>query len=192
MLFKEAYEAHECDLVERTLQPTDRVLEIGAGIGLVGLIATRVCGEGNVLSYEANPDLERVIKENYRLNGFRPNLTMRAVTSNGRDLPLFRNSNILSSSAFERSLTRDRIVVESHAINDLIRAHEPSVVVMDVEGSECELLLVADVSQVRAVIVEMHPHIAGKEKIEMLVRNIEAKGLGVTEVRHKTFLFTRC
>ena len=189
MLFKGTYEAHECDLVERVVRSGDRVLEIGAGIGLVSLVATRLCGEGHVFSYEANPDLEPVIRKNYRLNGWAPDLTMRAVTSDGRDLPFFRSSNVVSSSVVDRSLAGDRIVVESLAINDLIDEHRPSVVIMDVEGSEVDLLSTADLSRVRTLIAEMHPHIVGKEKITMLVGDIETKGFRLADVCHKTCLF---
>ena len=189
MLFKGTYEAHECDLVERVVLPGDRVLEIGAGIGLVSLVATRLCGEGHVFSYEANPDLEPVIRKNYRLNGWTPDLTMRAVTSDGRDLPFFRSSNVVSSSVVDRNLAGDRIVVESLAINDLIDEHRPSVVIMDVEGSEVDLLSTADLSRVRILIAEMHPHIVGKEKITMLVGDIETRGFRLADVCHKTCLF---
>ena len=189
MLFKGTYEAHECELVERVVRSGDRVLEIGAGIGLVSLVATRFCGEGHVFSYEANPDLESVIRKNYRLNGWTPDLTMRAVTSDGRDLPFFRSSNVVSSSVIDRNLTGDRIVVESLAINDLIDEHRPSIVIMDVEGSEVDLLSTADLSRVRILIVEMHPHIVGKEKVTMLVGDIEARGFRLDDVCHKTCLF---
>ena len=189
MLFKGTYEAHECDLVERVVRSGDRVLEIGAGIGLVSLVATRLCGEGHVFSYEANPDLEPVIRKNYRLNGWTPDLTMRAVTSDGRDLPFFRSSNVVSSSVVDRNLAGDRIVVESLAINDLIDEHRPSVVIMDVEGSEVDLLSTADLSRVRILIAEMHPHIVGKEKITMLVGDIETRGFRLADVCHKTCLF---
>ena len=191
MVFKGSYESHECDLVERTVRPNESVLEIGSGIGLVGLVATRICGEGNALCCEANPKLESVIRENYRLNGWRANLSMRAVTSDGRDVALFCHDNVLSSSTLNRSLRSDRIVVESHVINDLIDMDRPSVVIMDVEGSEVELLRAADISNVRAVIVEMHPHIVGEENIDLVICEMEAKGFRVTDVYHKTYLLIR-
>ena len=189
LLFKGTYEKHECDLVEHILRPSDRVLEIGAGVGMVGLVATRLCGEGRVLSCEANPELESLIRGNYLLNGWCSNLVMCAVTSDGRDLPLFRDPGILSSSTMDRGLTNDKILVESHAINDLIDRHRPTVLVMDVEGSEVELLAAADLSDVRAVVAEMHPHIVGQERIETLVGDVEAKGFRVAEVRHRNYLF---
>ena len=41
-LFKGVYEEHECDIVERIVRPGDCVLEIGAGIGLISLLAMRL------------------------------------------------------------------------------------------------------------------------------------------------------
>ena len=89
-LFKGTYEDNERRLVRGLLKPGDRVLEIGTGIGLVSLVCAKICGAGNVLSYEANPQLERIIRKNYELNGLTPNLRMRAVTTDGRSVSFFR------------------------------------------------------------------------------------------------------
>jgi 16S rRNA A1518/A1519 N6-dimethyltransferase RsmA/KsgA/DIM1 with predicted DNA glycosylase/AP lyase activity len=61
LLFKNKYEIEECQLVQETLKPNDRVLEIGAGVGLVSLVATKIVGEGQVRSYEANPKMRELI-----------------------------------------------------------------------------------------------------------------------------------
>ena len=51
-----------------------------------------------------------------------------------------------------------------------------------------EILHTADLSQVRTIIVEMHPHIVGEKKIGMFVRDIEVKGFRLIDTRHKTYL----
>ncbi|MEK1928909.1 MAG: FkbM family methyltransferase, partial [Pararhizobium sp.] len=79
LIFREIYEDTERDLIGKILKPGMRTLEIGTGIGFVSLVAARICGEGNVFCYEANPELEPTIKRNFALNGMTPNLTMRAV-----------------------------------------------------------------------------------------------------------------
>ena len=191
MLYRGAYETPECDFVEGTVRAEDRVLELGAGIGLVGLIATRICGEGNVMSCEANPNLESLIRKNYRLNGWRPNILMRAASSDGREVDFFLNSKLLSSSMIDRESTDKGIGVSSYAVNELIERHCPTVTVMDVEGGESVLIPVADLSQVRALIVEMHPHVVGAECVDGLLRNIEARGLILVERQHRTYLFSR-
>jgi FkbM family methyltransferase len=190
-LFKETYESFECELVERMLKPGERTLEIGAGIGLVSLVATRQCGEGQVLSCEANPELEATVRANYALNGWTPNLLLKAVTADGRDLTFFKHRNVVSSSAYDRQIDGQEITVPSVPVNELIARHRPSAIIIDVEGGEVEVLPAADLSGVRTIIAEFHPHVVGAGPIEELVRGLVGQGFVHRETRHKTYLFTR-
>lgn len=190
-LFKETYEAYECEMVKARLNTGDKVLEIGTGIGLVSLVASRICGEGNVFSYEANPTMETTIRANYALNNQRPELVMKAVTSDGRDLTFFQDSKVLSSSVYDRGLGSAEITVKSVAIAGLISRHKPTVLLMDVEGAELELLRAPDLAQIRTIIVEMHPHIVGQTEIADLVSALTAQGFKLAETRHKTYLLIR-
>ena len=70
---------HERDLLARALKPDDRVLELGGGIGMVAIECARRIGADRVTSYEANPELESLIRENYALNGVEPDLRMAMV-----------------------------------------------------------------------------------------------------------------
>lgn len=190
-LFKGTYEGPECRLAIQTLEPGDRVLEIGTGIGLVSLLATRICGQGKVLSCEANAELEPLIRENFRLNGWRPNMEMRAVTKDGRDLEFFRDDNILSSSAFDRGRSAEKTVVRSVAINELIERHQPSVLIMDAEGSEVELLSSANLTAIRAIILEVHPTIVGMTEIEDMLESMARQGLWLHKSRVNSRLLLR-
>ena len=189
-LFYDTYERSEALLTQVTVHSQDRVLDIGTGIGLVGLVATRICGEGNVLSCEANPHLEPMVRKNYRLNGWEPNLIMCAVTSDGRDLTFFQQQDDwIASSAFVRGRQGHEITVQSVMINDLIDRHRPTVITMDAEGGEMELLPAADLGGVRAVIVEMHPHIVGKEPIEQIFEGMKERGWRIARRRGGTTVF---
>jgi FkbM family methyltransferase len=190
-LFKGTYEKFECDLVKQHVTAGAKVLEIGTGIVLVSLVATRLSGQGNVLSYEANPKMEATIRANYLLNGFEPNLRMKALTADGRELTFFQDQNILSSSLHERDIKSTTITVHSVAINDVLKEAAPSVILMDVEGAEVELLEIADLSNVKVMIIEMHPHIVGHDVIDGLLESLNAQGFTPAEQQHKTYLFTR-
>ncbi len=49
---------------EKTVIKGDQVVELGAGIGLIGLIARKLAGpDGGAISFEANPVLEDVISK---------------------------------------------------------------------------------------------------------------------------------
>jgi len=190
-LFKETYEAFECRMALSALRPGDRVLEIGCGIGLVSLLATRVVGEGNVLSCEANRSLEQLIISNYALNGWQPSLVMKPVTADGRDVVFHSNENLVTSSTFERNLPGVAERVESIAIGDVIASHRPNVIIMDVEGAEVELLQEADLKVVELIIVEVHPHIVGEDTIQKLFEVLQVRGFKINEQEHKTYVLSR-
>jgi FkbM family methyltransferase len=190
-LFKGVYEEHECELVKRVVRPKQRVLEIGAGIGLVSLLATRLAGEGMVLSCEANPALEQVIRANYALNGWTPMLKMAAVTAVSGPVAFHQNENLLSSSRIDRKLAGREIIVPSVAISDLLEDHRPEIIIMDVEGSEIELLAAAGLSNVSSIIVEMHPHIVGAYEVGKLLTKLQSDGFRVKDQKHKTYLLQR-
>ena len=190
-IFKGTYETHELKLIEKILLRGDRVLEIGTGVGVVSAAATKLCGEGMVFSYEANERLESVIRCNYELNGWSPNLVMKAVTSDGRDIQLYRDENIVSSSLYDRGLELEENLVKSVALPEVFESVQPDVLIMDVEGAEDELLPLKCVSSVREIVVEMHPHIIGQDKVDMLSNRLINNGFHLKESLHKTSHFGR-
>ena len=190
-IFKETYEAHERRLAQEILVRGDRVLEVGAGIGLMSLLSARICGAGNVLAYEANPALEPVIKANHVLNAFAPKVRMRAVTLEGGPLRFFRSDNIVSSSSTARAGAFEEIEVQSDAIDKVIEEWRPTVVIMDVEGAEIELLSNARLDGVRHIVVETHDHITGPDAIDRMIAALAAKRFRTAKTAHKTVCFSR-
>lgn len=190
-LFKETYEVHERKLAHQLLSPGDRVLEIGAGIGVISLLCARICGVENVVSYEANPLLEPVIRKNYALNGLTPNLRMRAITVDGRPITFFRNDNIVSSSTKDRGSHAEQITVESDRLEDVVADHRPDIIIMDVEGAEIDLLCASGLAGVKHIIVEIHPHITGEGQISEMLAQLETRGFHQKAEAHKTLLLSR-
>lgn len=190
-LFKETYEDYERQLVQEHLKPGDRVLEIGAGIGFISLLCAKICGPENVVSYEANPLLEPIIRANYALNGMTPSLRMRAITTDGQPIAFFRNNNIVSSSVKERQGFSERLEVQSDAFDEVIRKQRPDTIIMDVEGAEIELLSQSALEGIKRIVVEVHPHITGNDKVEGMLDALRTKGFIVQSEAHKTILLTR-
>jgi protein-L-isoaspartate O-methyltransferase len=75
------YEVRECAAVRRMLQPGDRVLELGAGVGLLWTVAGLVPGVDSVTTVEANPGLIPLIHETHRLNGVEKVAVINGVAS---------------------------------------------------------------------------------------------------------------
>jgi FkbM family methyltransferase len=190
-LLRNTYEDTERKLLLKVLRPGMKVVEIGAGIGFIGLLASRIVGDANVWSFEANPSLEPLIRRNYDLNGLTPSLTMKAVTRNGNSVNFFRSDNIISSSVLDRSRGDQQITVESVAFDDVLAKLHPDVVIMDVEGAEVDLLAGALAAETRHLIVEMHPHIVGQQKIDNLLCHLEEQGFTLGARDRKTFYLER-
>lgn len=166
-LYKETYEWEERELVKLAVKSDDRVLEIGAGIGLISLLCARICGSESVLSYEANTNLESIIRENFTLNGMTPNLRMRALGVSAGETDFYIGRRIQSSSIYERG-PAECLKVPSDAIDKTVTEFAPTCIVMDAEGMEIDLLPAAPLHGVRTLLVEMHPHVVGTERVAEL------------------------
>ena len=191
LIFRETFEDTERDLIGKILKPGMRTLEIGTGIGFVGLVAARICGQSNVFCYEANPDLEPIIRRNFALNDMTPDLTMRAVTVDGAPITFFKSDNIISSSVYDRKRHDKQIVVESEALADILEKRAPSVLIMDVEGAEIELLGNVDLKNIEHIIVELHPHIVGEDAIAALISSLKDRGYVMRSSNRKATHFAR-
>ncbi len=142
-------------------------------------------------SFEANAALEPVIRDNFALNGLEPRLRLRAVTVDGTPISFFRNENVVSSSIYDRGLAAQKVTVESEPIDRVLAEEQATVLVMDVEGAEIDLLDRADLSGLREIIVELHPHIVGDTATEAMIASICAQGFADTGRIHKNIRLSR-
>jgi FkbM family methyltransferase len=155
-----SYEADEARSADRCVRPGFRVLELGAGIGYVTAICARRAGAQNVLSVEANPDLLPVIRNNLVSNGLSGvTLIHGAVTgpvAEGASAD-FGLSNGFTGSSLGAGAKGRSVRVPLVSVHDLIRAHKPHVVLMDVEGAEADLFSRPWKCPLRFCVMELHP-----------------------------------
>jgi FkbM family methyltransferase len=177
-LYKETYEDMERKLVGTALASGDRVLEVGSGIGVVALCCARIVGPDNLLCYEANPLMSDLIARNFALNGLTPNLVNRAMTLRGGPVEFFQNGNIVSSGLFKQPKSK-AVTVPSDGLNDVIERFRPTVLVMDIEGAEVELLTYAALSGIAKIIIEVHPRVTGADAVRRLLVHLESNGFVV-------------
>ncbi len=118
-------------------------------------------------------------------------LRLRAVTVDGAPISFFRNENVVSSSIYDRGLTAQKVTVESVPINQVLAEDRATVLVMDVEGAEIDLLRAADLSGLREIIVELHPHIVGEEATRAMIDDICARGFIDAGRIHKNIRLSR-
>ena len=178
-LWRGDYEGPERACITRLLTPEDRVLEAGAGIGVV----TTVCAARSaaVLTYEANPALIERIRGNLALNGLTAELRNRAIGVADGSLSFTIGDNFLSSSAHAREGTATEVGCD--ALAGVIEAFDPTVIVMDIEGAEIDVLSDALPSDaldgVRALVVELHPHVVGEAAIRDMLGGLAVRGFHV-------------
>ena len=73
------YEAAERAAVKAIVRPGDRVVDIGACVGVVTLVAARIAGAGNVFAYEPNAGAAAIARRNFEANGLAISLETVAV-----------------------------------------------------------------------------------------------------------------
>lgn len=159
------YERKELAALHRLVKPSDRILELGGGIGVISTYAGVVKNVSAITVVEANPHLVEFIKEAHSLNGVDQATVLHgAVTPSGGE-PLefhLRDDFVAASLSAEVGGVTETILVPAIAINDLLEQATPSVLICDIEGAEVEILQSADLSTVRLIIVETHPQWIGQ------------------------------
>ncbi len=191
LILLETYEKPERNIVKQAISSDDRVLEFGGCLGLLSLLCARIVGSANVLCYEPNPIACQIIKRNYDLNTLYPELREKALTANGGQVEFFQTENLFSSSIYERSTPGNRISVPSDCFAEVVMGWKPTVLVVDAEGAECELLPSSELQSVRAIILETHEKIVGRKKNEDLLSHLQNTGFTIQTSLHGRMHFVR-
>ncbi len=163
------YEGQEIAGALEVIRENDRVLEMGAGIGLVGAITARNGGPEKVLSFEANPGLIQHVNALYALNGLEDRIEVRnEVLMSNPDAPdvvtfHIRNSYLGSSLIDTDTRQTTQVEVPTTSYAELQTSYKPTVLLMDIEGGELDFLRHASLKGIRAIVIEFHPGAYGKE-----------------------------
>lgn len=173
------YEAGECKALAELLQQGDRVLELGAGVGLTSTIAALHPGIESVLAVEANPGLIPLINETYRLNAVQNVTLLNGIVAAEGAAPaaFYLRRDFWASSMEPDSRPYDQAVqVTPRRIKDLMTRQNPTVISCDIEGAELGLFDDVDLSGVRLMIVEFHPKVYGQENVDAMISMLRDKG----------------
>jgi len=183
------YEGGECNALRELLEPGDRVLELGAGVGLLSTVAATTEGVRKVVAVEANPDMIPLIRETHSLNGVENVTLLNGVVAPeaGDPLEFYLRADFWASSMEPDSRPYVRSVkIPSYGIRELIAEHDPTVIVCDIEGGELGLFDEADLSNVRLVIMEFHPKVYGHRNVDAIHDLFARRGLQIEPVEKPT------
>jgi FkbM family methyltransferase len=190
------YEGGEVAKTLEILQPGDRILELGGGIGYCAASLAADPRVDGLCCVEADPQLFPIIRETLRLNGVDGvHLRWGAVTGEaGGSLPFHVRRSFWASSLKAGPLPwTSRIMVPRLSLSRLIADVRPTVVLCDVEGGELDLFAGANLAGVRAVILELHPRVYGEEGTAQVLHALRQAGLSrvVPPRRSSVQLFLR-
>lgn len=182
------YEGQEIAGALEVVRPGDHVLELGAGLGIVGAVACKNGKPAKVMSFEANPNLIPHINALYKMNRLGKKIEVRnevliSAPDAPETMPFHIRNSYLGSSLIEaenRRTTKVDVKVANYA--DVHREYKPTVLLMDIEGGELDFLRHASLDGVRAIVIEFHPNAYGKEGMRECKSIITRAGF--TQVQH--------
>jgi FkbM family methyltransferase len=165
------YERDEVEIARARLAPGDRVLELGAGLGITALVAAKIVGSENVMAFEANPELLDVERRNASENSLPvkfSNFVLMPETRLPKDsLVRFSVEKDFWASSISDAATA--IAVPSRSLEAVLAEFHPNVLIMDIEGYEVDLIEAADLSMINKFIFEIHYAAKGRSRTNAAV-----------------------
>ena len=184
-----SYEAEERALIRGFIRSDDRVLEIGACLGIVSCVTNkRLRDQRRHVVVEGNPLCIPAIHRNREINqcGF---LVENCALSHQPDVTFYLHPVYIVGGTALRESNRP-VRVPGRSLKELEARYGPfTALIMDVEGAEGEAFesAVDLLGQYRLVIVELHEWAIGAEKVEGCREILRRAGLrfkqnaGITE-----------
>lgn len=177
-----SYEGDEIRVVKDLINKNDIVVEVGAGIGFVSAYVAMKIGSDRVYAFEANPFMIEKIQENYVLNNVAPHISNLFLAKEEGKRDFFIDKNFWSSSSIQRKeRSTTRIEVETVDVNQVLNKINPTVLIMDIEGGEEELIPLINFkdSSINKIMIELHPGIIGKRNASVLLARMISDGFNL-------------
>jgi FkbM family methyltransferase len=199
------YEEAERILLKEELKENDIVFEMGGSIGILTAIMGKAVGEkGLVISIEASEIISTYSKSWLEKNG---NIKIEC----GFGFPVYELNKGIKINHFDESagslggilsfdIVEDQNELEFENwqcldIKYLMKKYkvEPNVLVIDIEGSEIIILNEEACLplSIRIIIIELHPHIYGKEKVDAIIQKIIDQKFFLEDQVSDVYLFKR-
>ncbi len=178
-ILMENYERSEFAILKATLSKSDKVLEIGGGVGFVAVLAARIVGEDRVTVYEANDAIIASAKQTLALNGISVDIRNTAIVPDSyQDISVkFHIHKDFWASSLASTDCDVRVVeVNAAPLSEAIAELSPTFLIIDVEGAEVDILTGADLPGVSKICLEIHPDAVEPQKISAMIGSLLARG----------------
>ena len=175
------YEQPERNAVRAYLPPDLPVVELGGCVGVVSCITNKVLkSPARHVVLEANPLAIPHLTRNREVNGCDFKILNRALAYDCRTVT-FRPSPDLWGTSLDHNLSMEVPVITPSAQLSQILSEEGFdryVLICDIEGYEYELVMREPeaLRQAELVIMELHPHMIGEDKVRVILSEIQNLG----------------
>jgi FkbM family methyltransferase len=160
-----SYEGTEAREIARIVQPGERVVELGAGIGFIAITALKTGRVNGLASYEANPHLIPVIEKNAALNGvsFDVHNAIVEPAPRGATLPFYLRKDFWASSMSPQPWGYvEEVAVPVVSFDSVRERYRPTMLIVDIEGAEEHLFRDVALTGIKKIYVELHQNVIGR------------------------------
>lgn len=182
------YEGPERRLALEFLRAGDRVLELGAAIGVLSMTAASIVGAEAMKTFDANPAIVADARDNFWRNGLEAISADHGLLVNRKNFRPgetrdFHIAKEFWASRLDAGPNPGDIVATVNVpvlcLEDEIAAHRANVLLCDIEGGEVDLLSGADLSGIRLIVMETHYWAVGEEATDAMIRELILQGFNL-------------
>jgi inner membrane protein len=151
-----SYSEEVLRLLSEAVKPGDRVLMIGAGLGVVSTLIARNEGVDRVIAIEANTALVPYLKRVHELNDVTRIETLNAVLADGKKgrVPFFARRDLRTSSLVPHDRSWQQVMMVPFIdVNLVLKEERISLIVCDIPIASAQLLARAELDTVDRILV---------------------------------------
>ena len=179
------YEVEDLEVVRASIRPTDRVIELGACLGVVACITNKMLADKTAhVVVEANPFCLRAIHRNRDLNHCEF-LVEHCAVSPSREITFHVNPKMVVSSSLRPDVSATISVrVPARSLAELDARYGPfTALIIDIEGAELETFENSReiLRHFRVVVVELHDWALGEAGLKRCREILSEAGLQCTK-----------
>lgn len=183
-LRNDSYETQEVTGLSEFIRPSDRVLELGSGIGFISSFLAKSLDVKHVTCVEANPVLCEFAAKVHDANDVASAEIENVVAcsddkiSDTSETVPFYVTNPFWSSSLKRPSSGDftEISVVRKPLSEIIAKTKSTVIVCDIEGGEADLFENTNLIGVRAVFMELHTRVYGGQGVVKVFESMHKNG----------------
>ncbi|WP_142637119.1 FkbM family methyltransferase [Ruegeria faecimaris] len=179
-ILAERYEKDEVTGLPKFIDPKDRVVELGAGIGFISSYLVTQLGVRHAMCIEANPTLCEFIGRVHKANDIANVEVVNAVALGDTRVPgtarFYIREPFWSSSLDPDPDYVSEVSVPERPLSEILRDFEANVLIVDIEGGEKFLFDGVDLVNVQKVYLEVHTRKIGLHGIKACFDHLSALG----------------